>query len=235
MFGNRPRFLVDFYFPTFRSAEVPKRGASAICVDKYMATVHDQLRATLHKAEAQSMAEAQRQKWYYDWKIGAVDLKPGNLVLVKADAFQGKRKIKDWWEDEPYEVVHQIMTDVPLYKVMDQCGQSCILHHNWLLLIASETGVPLCVVVCQAWDRCTSPTPVKLTPKGSDSENMLQEDSGLMITQHQAGKTSLGWINRKLWLLLWMSTGVSTKDRWRLQVMFSGSGCLQDRVHLVEG
>ena len=34
-------------FLTFRSAEVPKKGASAKYVDKYMATVQDQLRATL--------------------------------------------------------------------------------------------------------------------------------------------------------------------------------------------
>ena len=59
-----------------------------------------------------------------------MDLKTGYLVLVKADAFKGKRKIKDRWEDEPHEVVHQIMTDVPLYKVTDQHGQSDILHCN---------------------------------------------------------------------------------------------------------
>ena len=58
------------------------------------------------------MAEAQRQKWYYDRKIDAMDLKPGNLLLVKADAFQGKRKIEDQWEDEPHEVVHQIMQQI---------------------------------------------------------------------------------------------------------------------------
>ena len=52
------------------------------------------------------MTEAQWQKWYYDWKIGAIDLKPGDLVLVKADAFQGKRKIKDRWEGNPHKVVH---------------------------------------------------------------------------------------------------------------------------------
>ena len=60
MFGCRPRLLVNFYFPTFRSKEVPKRGASAKHVDEYMATVCDQLRATLQEAQAQSMAEAQR-------------------------------------------------------------------------------------------------------------------------------------------------------------------------------
>ena len=159
MFGCRPRLSVDFYFPTFRTAEAPMRGTSANHVDKYIPTVCDWLRATLQEAQAQTMAEAQWQKWYYDWKIGAVDLKPGDLILVKADAFQGKRKIKDRWEDKAHEMVHQIMTDIPSYKVTDQCGQSCVLHHNWLLLVTSETGIPLCVFACQAWGRCTRPHP----------------------------------------------------------------------------
>ena len=162
-----------------------------------MATVCDWLRTTLWEAQDQSTAEAQWKKQYYDQKIGTMDLKPGDLVLVKADAFQGKRKIKDRWEDEPHEVVCQITTDIPSYQVMNQCGQSCILHCNWLL-IASETGITLCVGVHQAWERCTSPTPVKPTPKGSDSKTMPWEDSGLVITQHHARKTSLGWINGKL-------------------------------------
>ena len=57
-----------------------------------------------------------------------MNLKSGNLVLVKADAFKGKRKIKDRWEEDTWEVVHQIVTDVPSYKVMDQHRRSCILH-----------------------------------------------------------------------------------------------------------
>ena len=141
-----------------------------------------------------------------------MDLKPGNLVLVKADTFKGKRKINNRWENKPHEVVHQIATDIPLYEVMNQCRQSCILHHNRLLLVTSETGIPLCVGVHQAWDRCTSPTLVKPTPKGSDSKNMPQEKSGLVITHHQASKTSLGWINGKLWLLPWRSARASTED-----------------------
>ena len=58
--------------PTFRRAEVPRRGASTKCVDEYIATVWDQLRASLQEAQIQLMAEAQWQKWYYDWKIGAL-------------------------------------------------------------------------------------------------------------------------------------------------------------------
>ena len=49
-------------------------------------------------------AEACQQKWYYDRKVGAVNLKPGDLVLVKADAWKGKRKIKDQWDEETWEV-----------------------------------------------------------------------------------------------------------------------------------
>ena len=181
-------------------------------MDEYIATVQDQLRATLHEAQAQSMAEVQRQKWYYDWKIGAIGLKPGDLILVKADTFKGKSKIKDRLEDKPHEEVHQIMTDIPSYKVKDQSGNSCILHCNQLHLIASEAGIPLHVDICQAWDGCTSPNPVKPTLERSDSKTMPQEDDGLAITQCQARETSLGWIIGKLWLPPCISAGASIKD-----------------------
>ena len=42
------------------------REASTKCVDKYMATIQDQLRTTLQEAQAQSTAEAHQQKLYYD-------------------------------------------------------------------------------------------------------------------------------------------------------------------------
>ena len=86
--------------------------------------MRDRLRSALWEAQAQSTTEACWQKWYYDRKIGIVNLKPGDLVLVKADAWKGKRKIKDRWEEETWEVVCQIAADVPSYKVMNQHGQS---------------------------------------------------------------------------------------------------------------
>ena len=85
------------------------------------------------------------------------------------------------------------------------------------------------------------PHPSQAYSWGSDSETMSQEDSGLAITQHQARKTSLGWINGKLWLLPWMLTRASTDDGWRFQAMCSRHGCLlqrneqEDHVCLVEG
>ena len=76
-FGHMPRLLVNFFFPTVGSKEAPMRGASAKHVDEYVASIWDRLRTALWEVEAQSMAEACRQKWYYDRKIGAVNLKPG--------------------------------------------------------------------------------------------------------------------------------------------------------------
>ena len=100
------------------------REASTRKVDTYVASVRSQLRSTLREAWAQSTAEACQQKWYYYRKVGAVDLKPGNLVLVKADAWKGKRKIKDWWDEETWEVSWQITADVPTYEVTNQCRWS---------------------------------------------------------------------------------------------------------------
>ena len=143
MFGWWPRLLVDFVFPTVGSNKAPMREASARGVDVYVASVRDWLRSAPQEAQAQTTMGAHRQKWYYDRKIGAMNLKPGDLVLVKADAWKGKRKIKDRWDEETWEVSQQITADVPSYKVMNQHGWSQVLHQNWLLLVAPEVGIPL--------------------------------------------------------------------------------------------
>ena len=66
MFGWWPRLQVDFVFPTIGSNEAPMREASAKCVDVYVASIQDRLRTALQEAQAQSTAEACKQKWYYD-------------------------------------------------------------------------------------------------------------------------------------------------------------------------
>ena len=106
------------------------REASVKCVDVYVASIWDRLRTALWEVQSKSMAEACRQKQYYDRNIGAVNLKSGDLVLVKANAWKGKRKIKDRWEEQTWEVVHQIATDIPSYKVMNQHERSQVLHQN---------------------------------------------------------------------------------------------------------
>ena len=74
------------------------------------------------------------------------------------------------------------MADVPSYKVTNQHGQSRILHRNWLLVVVSEVGVPLCMGNCHAWDRCTRPTTHKTTSSGGDEERMPQGIIGHLMT-----------------------------------------------------
>ena len=121
-------------------------------------------------------------------------------------------KIKDRGEEDTWEVVHQITTDIPSYEVTNQRGKSCVLHQNWLLLIASEVGVPLCLGIHHAWDRCTSPTPWKTTSNGGETKMTPQENNGKAVTNQPTRKAYLGWINGKLQLLPWISTRASTKN-----------------------
>ena len=74
------------------------------------------------------------------------------------------------------------MADVPSYKVMNQHGQSQVLHQNWLL-VASEVGVPLCMGSHHTQDRCTSPTPYKTTSVRGDGKRTPQEEDGKVVTQ----------------------------------------------------
>ena len=212
MFRWQPKLPINFIFPTIGSNKAPMREASAKRVNVYVASLRDRLRSTLWEAQAQSTAEGHQQKWYYDRKIGTVNLKSGDLVLVKADAWKGKRKTKDRWEEETWEVVPQIAADVPSYKVTNQHRQSQVLHWTQHLLVTLEIGVPLCIGSHHTRDRCTRPTPCKTTSIGGGKERMPQGKSGKAVTQWPTSKASLGWKNGKLWLLPWMSTWASTKD-----------------------
>ena len=91
-------------------------------------------------------------------------MKPCNLVLLKADAWKRKRKIKDRWEEETWEMVHQITADIPSYKVTNQHRWSQDLPQNWLLLITSEVGVPLCMGNCHTHEGVPVPPQARLPP-----------------------------------------------------------------------
>ena len=97
-------------------------------VDHYVADLHEWLHKAFKEAQVQSTSEAERQRWYYDHKANAISLDPGNLVLAKADAYKGRRKVKDWWEEEPYEVECMIAEGIPSYAMKNQQTR-----HSWVL------------------------------------------------------------------------------------------------------
>ena len=162
MFGCRPRLLVDFFFPTIGSSKAPTREASTNHVDEYIASIWDRLRTALWEVQAQSMVEAHRQKQYYNRKIGAVNLKPGDLVIGKADAFKGKRKTKDRSEEGTWEAVCQITTDILSYKVTKQHGKSSVSTETNFFLLHHRLAFPCVWASIMHWTGVPAPPHARL-------------------------------------------------------------------------
>ena len=59
-------------------------------IDEYVASLYDCLRESLAIAQDCAVKEAQRQKRLYDRKVG--ELRPGDHVLVRLDAFRGEKE-----------------------------------------------------------------------------------------------------------------------------------------------
>ena len=91
---------------------------------------------SLQGSEVQSSSKAERQRQYYDHKANAISLESGDLVLAKADAYKGRRMVKDQWVEEPCKVECRIAEGIPSYVMKNQqTGCLQVLHWNQLLLI----------------------------------------------------------------------------------------------------
>ena len=114
MFGWWLHIPISIYFPTILSTEKHKH------VDHYVADLCEQQCEAFKEAQVQSTFQAERQRWYYDHKAKAISLEPDKLVLAKADAYKGRRKVKDQWKEEPYKVECRIAEGIPSYLVKNQ-------------------------------------------------------------------------------------------------------------------
>ena len=82
------------------------------------------------KGQHQSNSEVDQQKHNYDRVTSTAQLMPGDTVLKKADVFQGKRKVKDWWSKVEYEVICQVTNGVPSYEIKEPSCNVKVTHHN---------------------------------------------------------------------------------------------------------
>ena len=62
--------------------------------------------------------------------MSTAQLVPGDVVLMKNDAYQGKWKVKDQWSETEYVVVCQVTDGVPAYEVKDEAGNIKTIHRN---------------------------------------------------------------------------------------------------------
>ena len=76
MFGRRSQLPIDLLFPTCRTQMLTRT------IDEYVASLYDRLSKSLVIVQDCAVKEAQRQKRLYDCKLGAVELRPGDNILV---------------------------------------------------------------------------------------------------------------------------------------------------------
>ena len=115
---------IDMLFPIHRTRMM------TCTIDEYVANLYDCLWECLVIAQGCAEKEAQRQKQLYDHKVGAVELQPGDHVLVCLDAFQGqRRKFKNQWGGDLHMVVDHATDGIPAYVVKNNhTGKKKVLH-----------------------------------------------------------------------------------------------------------
>ena len=129
MFGREPNLPIDIEFGLERQSE---RSGS---LTKYIDNLKERLRKSYELASEAIRKSQERQKDNYDLKSRGVVLEVGDRVLVKVVAFDGRHKLADKWEEDPYLVISQPNQDIPVYKVQreDGVGRMRILHRNLIL------------------------------------------------------------------------------------------------------
>ena len=133
MFGREPNLPIDVMFDNIPHVENTSKS-------KYIESLRNRLKFSHDLASKYIQASQERQKKNYDVKIKSSVLNPGDLVLVKVVAFDGRHKLSDKWENEPYVVMSQPNVGIPVYKVQKQSGigKPRVLHRNLLLPIGSS-------------------------------------------------------------------------------------------------
>ena len=139
MFGWRPRLPIDLLFPTCRTQMLTHT------IDEYVASLYDHLQDSLAIARDCTVKEAQRQKQLYDRKVGAIELRPGDDILVHLDAFRGqRRKLKNRWGDDLHTVVTNVADGIPAYVVKNNhTGKKKVVYQAQLLLWLADYGEPV--------------------------------------------------------------------------------------------
>ena len=74
-----------------------------------------------------------------------MELRPGDHVLVRLDAFRGQcRKLKNRWGDNIHTVIDWKADGIPVYEVKNECtGKKKVLHRARLLLWLADYGEPV--------------------------------------------------------------------------------------------
>ena len=194
LFGRKARMPVDCLFLTLRDS--PHQARMEVSV----AAMQKRLKEAFAVARHLTSQKAARQRCYYDRRAGAVALQPGDVLMVRADGFVGKRKVKDQWEDRGF-IVESQLEDWPVYKVWcptsdtKQKPKYRILHKNCLLLVTNEDDP---VVPGQLGQAKGNPLVSNATLEAKGEDKGLSGPLPSLLTRQEGDTTSRVWLNSAL-------------------------------------
>ena len=196
MFGRHPHLPVDYYFPAVSAYEHSRH------VQAYVMEVRRCFKEAYAEAHLQTNCEAKKQKHYYDQATSTMQLVPGDIVLMKNDAFERKWKVKDRWSKTEYVVVLQVTDGIPAYEVKDEAGSVKTVHHNQLFLVATpkEAITPLGAGMSISEEDVVRSTQVEHTFLEVESDSPEGSVDGA-DTLSPTSRVPLGWVGGVLWLL----------------------------------
>ena len=181
LFGRKSRMQVDCLFPTLHDS--PHQAKMEVSV----AAMQKRLKEAFAVARHLTSQEAARQRNYYDRKAGAVALQPGDVIMVCADGFVGKRKVKDRWEDGGF-IVESQLEDWPVYKV--RCPTSDAKQKPKYRILHRNPVVP-----GQLAQAKVSPVVSNATPETTGEDEGPSGPLPSLLTQQEGDMTSRVWLN----------------------------------------
>nr|KAG5692917.1 hypothetical protein BaRGS_031421 [Batillaria attramentaria]KAG5699313.1 hypothetical protein BaRGS_004250 [Batillaria attramentaria] len=110
MFGRHPRLPVDLVFGLNRNDDSRNHTT-------YVTELKRRLQESYKMAASAAETAQDRQKTRYDLRTRGAVLRPGDRVLVRILAFEGKHKLSDKWEEDVYTVESQPNQEIPVYVV----------------------------------------------------------------------------------------------------------------------
>ncbi|XP_048251763.1 uncharacterized protein LOC124124353 [Haliotis rufescens] len=158
MFGREARLPIDLAF----GIEINKDKQT---LTSYVKALKTRLEQSYKIATSASREAQKKQKTGYDVKARGATVQSGDRVLVKILAFEGKHKLSDKWEEDPYIVLSQPNLGIPVFVVKKENGEgrNRTLHRNLLLPIGS-------LPVERIEEEPTAPTPGPENPKVPETE-----------------------------------------------------------------
>ena len=103
---------------------------------KFIQDLEKGIRWAHQLAAETAQKEMNRQKRYYDKRVRAVVLQPGDLVLLRQEVPRTRFKLRMKWEEEPYEVISRTGPNIPVYRIKNtKTGKTKTVHRNKLFTL----------------------------------------------------------------------------------------------------